>query len=103
MKSKNLKLIAKNYEDLRVVSAHLQDSIVSVIEIAHLKKNKIFLTIVDLFCCFNLREFKINSNLFSKSAWFAFKNFNIKIPYVEAYFLYPKPLLDHQGLLRLLQ
>jgi|TARA_B100002051_G_C16637793_1_gene586929 hypothetical protein len=43
MKSKNLKLIAKNYEDLRVVSAHLQDSIVSVIEIAHLKKNKIFL------------------------------------------------------------
>ena len=43
MKSKNLKLIAKNYEDLRVVSAHLQDSIVNVIEIAHLKKNKIFL------------------------------------------------------------
>ena len=43
MKSKNLKLIAKNYEDLRVVSAHLQDSIVSVSDIASLKKSKIFL------------------------------------------------------------
>ena len=43
MKSKNLKLIAKNLDDLRVLSAHLQDSIVNVVEIAHLKKNKIFL------------------------------------------------------------
>ena len=43
MKPKNLKLIAKTQEDLRVVSAHLQDSIVSVADIANLKKNKIFL------------------------------------------------------------
>ena len=43
MKSKNLKLIAKTYEDLRVISAHLQDSIVSLKDIANLKKNKIFL------------------------------------------------------------
>ena len=43
MKPKNLKLIAKTEEDLRVVSAHLQDSIVSVGDIANLKKNKIFL------------------------------------------------------------
>ena len=43
MKPKNLKLIAKTEEDLRVVSAHLQDSIASVSDIANLKKNKIFL------------------------------------------------------------
>ena len=43
MKPKNLKLIAKTEEDLRVVSAHLQDSIVSVGDIANLKKNNIFL------------------------------------------------------------
>ena len=43
MKSKNLKLIAKTDEDLRVISAHLQDSILSMTDIANLKKNKIFL------------------------------------------------------------
>ena len=43
MEAKNLKLIAKTEEDLRVVSAHLQDSIASVVDIASLKKNKIFL------------------------------------------------------------
>ena len=40
---KNLKLIAKTEEDIKVVSAHLQDSILSVSDIANLKKNKIFL------------------------------------------------------------
>ena len=43
MKVKNLKLIARTEEDLRVVSAHLQDAIASVSDIASLKKNKIFL------------------------------------------------------------
>jgi hypothetical protein len=43
VKPKNLKLIARTEEDLRVVSAHLQDSILSVADIANLKKNKIFL------------------------------------------------------------
>ena len=43
MKPKNLKLIARTEEDLRVVSAHLQDSIASVSDIANLKKSKIFL------------------------------------------------------------
>ena len=43
MEAKNLKLIARTEEDLRVVSAHLQDSIASVADIANLKKNKIFL------------------------------------------------------------
>ena len=43
MEPKNLKLIARTEEDLRVVSAHLQDSIASVADIANLQKNKIFL------------------------------------------------------------
>ena len=43
MNVKNLKLIARTEEDLRVVSAHLQDSIINVADIANLKKNKIFL------------------------------------------------------------
>ena len=43
MKTKNLKLIARTDEDLRVISAHLQDSIASTENIANLKKNKIFL------------------------------------------------------------
>ena len=41
--TKNLKLIARTEEDLRVVSAYLQDSIASISDIANLKKNKIFL------------------------------------------------------------
>ena len=43
MKAKNLKLIARVEDDLKVVSAHLQDSIASVSDIANLKKNNIFL------------------------------------------------------------
>ena len=43
MKPKNLKLIAKTVEDLRVVSAYLQDAIVNINDIANLKKNKILL------------------------------------------------------------
>ena len=43
MEPKNLKLIARTEEDLRVVSAHLQDSIASISDVANLKKNNIFL------------------------------------------------------------
>ena len=43
MKAKNLKLIARVEEDLKVVSAYLQDSIASISDIANLKKNKILL------------------------------------------------------------
>ena len=43
MKAKNLKLIARTEEDLSVVSAHLQDSIASISDIANLKRSKIFL------------------------------------------------------------
>ena len=43
VKTQNLKLIAKTAEDIRVISAHLQDSIVKTSDIASLKRNKIFL------------------------------------------------------------
>ncbi|MDC0449552.1 DUF2948 family protein [Pelagibacteraceae bacterium] len=43
MEVKNLKLSATSDEDLRVIAAHLQDAIVSVKDIANLKKNRIFL------------------------------------------------------------
>ena len=43
MSYKNLKLLANSEEDLRVISAHLQDSITQVKNIVHLKKNRIFL------------------------------------------------------------
>ena len=39
----SLKLNATSEEDLKVMSAHLQDSITQVKNIAHLKKNRIFL------------------------------------------------------------
>ena len=43
MQTKNLKLLAATEEDLRVISAHLQDSILSTLDIASLNKNRIFL------------------------------------------------------------
>ena len=43
MSRKNLKLNATSEDDIKVISAHLQDSITQVKNIAHLKKNKIFL------------------------------------------------------------
>ena len=43
MNIKNLRLNAVSEEDVKVISAHLQDSITQVKNIAHLKKNKIFL------------------------------------------------------------
>ena len=43
VKTKNLKLIARTDEDLKVISAHLQDSIVSTANVANLRKNQIFL------------------------------------------------------------
>ena len=43
MKVTNLKLLATSDSDLRVISAHLQDSIVYTKDIANLRRNRIFL------------------------------------------------------------
>ena len=43
MKATNIKLLASSDKDLRVIAAHLQDALVSIKDIANLKKNRIFL------------------------------------------------------------
>ena len=45
----NLKLIVRNQEDLKVISAYSQDSIVAVKDITFLKKNRIFIMIINRF------------------------------------------------------
>ena len=51
MKDENikLKLIGKSIEDLKTISAYLQDSIVTINDIIFLKTNKIFIIIVNRF------------------------------------------------------
>ena len=41
----NLKLLGRNQEDLKVISAYLQDSIVAIKDIAFLKINRTFILI----------------------------------------------------------
>ena len=48
-KDNNLKLIGKNQNDLKVISAYSQDSVVTVKDIVFLKKNKIFIMIINRF------------------------------------------------------
>ena len=45
----NLKLIGKNQEDLKVISAYSQDSIVAIKDMIFLEKNRIFIMIVNRF------------------------------------------------------
>ena len=45
----NLKLLGKNQEDLKVISAYLQDSILIIKDIAFLKQNRTFVMIVNRF------------------------------------------------------
>ena len=45
----NLKLMGKNEEDLKVISAYSQDSIVAVKDMIFLEENKIFIMIINRF------------------------------------------------------
>ena len=45
----NLKLLGKNQEDLKIISAYLQDSILIVKDIVFLKQNRTFVIIVNRF------------------------------------------------------
>ena len=45
----NLKLICRNQEDIKVISAYSQDSIVAVRDITFLEKNRIFIMIINRF------------------------------------------------------
>tara|TARA_Y100001960_G_C14605129_1_gene792853 strand:+ start:547 stop:996 length:450 start_codon:yes stop_codon:yes gene_type:complete len=44
-----LKLVGKNKEDLKIISAYLQDSVVIIKDIVFLKENKTFILIVNRF------------------------------------------------------
>ena len=44
-----LKLIGKNNEDLKTISAYCQDSIVKIKDLVYLKKNKIFIMMLNRF------------------------------------------------------
>ena len=44
-----LKLIGKNIEDLKTISAYSQDSIVKIKDVVYLKKNKIFIVMLSRF------------------------------------------------------
>ena len=48
-KKANLKLMGKNLEDLKVISAYLQDSIVIIRDVVFLKENQTFIMIVNRF------------------------------------------------------
>ena len=48
-KKNNLKLIGKNEEDLKIISAYLQDSVVIIKDIVFLKKNRTFIMILNRF------------------------------------------------------
>ena len=45
----NLKLIVRNREDLKVISAYSQDRVVAIKDITFLKKNRIFIIIINRF------------------------------------------------------
>ena len=56
----NLKLICRNQEDIKVISAYSQDSIVAVRDITFLEKNRIFIMIINRFMWERI-ERKINT------------------------------------------
>ena len=58
----NLKLIVKNQKDLEVISTYIQDSIVGVKNIVFLKKNRIFIMIINRFMWENLNKSTYDQN-----------------------------------------
>ena len=52
----NLKLLGKNQEDLKIISAYLQDSILIVKDIVFLKHNRTFIMIVNRFMWENVEK-----------------------------------------------
>ena len=64
----NLNLIGANEEDLKVISAYLQDSIVIVRDIVFLKKNKSFVMIVNRFMWEDVEKGILRSNKRVRSA-----------------------------------
>ncbi len=64
----NLKLTGKNERDLKIISAYLQDSVVIVKDIVFLKKNRIFIMILNRFMWEDLEKGVFNKNRRIRSA-----------------------------------
>ena len=64
----SLKLIGKKLEDVKVISAYLQDSIVTLKNIAFLKKNRIFVMILNRFMWEDVEKGFFRKNKRIKSA-----------------------------------
>ena len=64
----NLKLIGKNLEDLKVISAYSQDSLVSIKDMVFLKKNRIFVMIINRFMWEDVKKEKFMQNKRIRSA-----------------------------------
>tara|TARA_B100001123_G_scaffold402451_1_gene490056 strand:+ start:301 stop:741 length:441 start_codon:yes stop_codon:yes gene_type:complete len=56
MQKNNLKLLCKNQEGLKVISAYTQDSIVAVKDIVFLKQNRIFIMMLNRFMWENIEK-----------------------------------------------
>ena len=81
----NLKLLGKNQEDLKIISAYLQDSILIVKDIVFLKQNRIFIMIVNRFMWEDIEKgvFRQNKRIrcavkFEEVIKVKFKNINQK-------------------------
>ena len=64
----NLKLIGRNQKDLKVISAYLQDSIVTVKDMVFLRKNKTFIMIINRFKWENVEREVLSENKRIRSA-----------------------------------
>ena len=100
----NLNLIGANEEDLKVISAYLQDSIVVVRDIVFLKKNKSFVMIVNRFMWEDVEKGILRSNKRVRSAVrfegvieVKSKNINQKNPNKILEFLAMRCDLDKKG------
>ena len=58
----NLKLIGNNYEDLKVISACIQDSIVAVKDMVFLEQNRIFVMMINRFMWENIERETLGQN-----------------------------------------
>ena len=66
--SDHLKLLGKNIEDLKVISAYCQDSLVKVKDIIFLKKNKKFIMMISRFMWEDLEKGAFRKNKRIRSA-----------------------------------
>ena len=64
----NLKLIGRNKQDLKVISAYSQDSIVNVKDIVFLKKNRTFIMMTNRFMWENVEKGMFRENRRIRSA-----------------------------------